>query len=68
MIELITFHREILHSSAKSPKSSELFAAFLSELFFVDKNAFMDVVLNLPKEVNNLHEDIFDTVMIILQR
>lgn len=68
MIELITFHRQILHSSGRSAKSSELFAAFLSELLFVDKNLFMDVVLNLPKDIANLHEDIFDTILVILRQ
>lgn len=52
ILELVTFHKEILHSAAKSPKNSELFAAFMSELFFVDRDVFIDVVLGLPKDVN----------------
>lgn len=39
----------------------------MSELFFVDRDVFIDVVLGLPKDVS-LHEDIYETIMVILSK
>ena len=69
LIELVTFHKDILHAALKTPKNSELFVGFLEELYSCDNRLFLSTILGLPQDgsISSIHEDVYSLIIQLLE-
>lgn len=65
-IKLAENYPEILNQVAKSKKHSEMFAAFLSKLFSLNRKVFRSAVLSLSDDIVSLHSDMYEVLAFYL--